>query len=113
MPLAPYLLAVALFAAPSGPDGGTRKASPRRRARPDAGQVVRPPTSDAGAQAAGEAACVDRWLADHRLDPYGSPEGTMYAGGTPLFDERTGETTDRLTFVYRRHPDAKAACHPR
>ena len=36
----------------------------------------------------------------------------MYMGGTPLFDERTGERTDRLVFVYRRHAEARAACQP-
>ena len=56
--------------------------------------------------------CVDAWLAARDLDKYGSPKGTMYMGGTPLFDERTGERTDRLTFVYAKHPEAKAACSP-
>ncbi|MBI3183911.1 MAG: hypothetical protein HYZ28_17375 [Myxococcales bacterium] len=67
----------------------------------DAGAVDRRPA---------EEACVDGWLAKRRLDPYGSPEGTAYMGGTPLFDERTQETTDRLEYVYRRHPEAKQAC---
>lgn len=57
-----------------------------------------------------EEACVDAWLAARGLDPYGSSEGTMYAGGSPLFDERTGETTDRLEYVYAKHPEARAAC---
>lgn len=59
-----------------------------------------------------EEACVDRWLSERRLDRFGHPEGTMYAGGTPLFDERTGEETDRLDYVYKKHPEAKAACAP-
>ena len=29
----------------------------------------------------------------------------MYAGGSPLFDETTGRTTDLLEYVARRHPD--------
>ena len=55
-------------------------------------------------------ACVDRWLEEHKLDRYGHPEGTMYAGGTPLFNEATGETRDRLEYVYERQPEAKKAC---
>lgn len=55
-------------------------------------------------------ACVDRWLAEHKLDRYGHPEGTMYAGGTPLFNEATGESRDRLDYVYERQPEAKKAC---
>ncbi|RKH10021.1 hypothetical protein D7V97_14925 [Corallococcus sp. CA053C] len=54
--------------------------------------------------------CVDSWLKSHHLDRYGSKAGTMYAGGTPLFDERTGETTDRMQFVFKQQPDAKKAC---
>jgi hypothetical protein len=55
-------------------------------------------------------ACVDRWLQEHKLDPYGNAEGTMYAGGTPLFNEATGETRDRLEYVFSRQPEAKKAC---
>jgi hypothetical protein len=57
-----------------------------------------------------EEACVDKWLTEHKLDSFGGPEGTMYAGGTPLFDERTGKTTDRLEHVYAQQPAAKQAC---
>lgn len=59
---------------------------------------------------AAEEACVDGWLKERGLDPYGSPEGTIYAGGTPLFDERTGQSTGRLEYVYRQHPLARQAC---
>jgi len=59
-----------------------------------------------------EEACVDRWLSERKLDRYGSPEGTMYAGGTPLFNESTGEQIDRLDHIYRKHPEARAACAP-
>lgn len=54
--------------------------------------------------------CVDGWLKAHNLDRFGSPKGTMYAGGSPLFDERTGESHDRLDFVLSRQPEAKKAC---
>ena len=68
--------------------------------------------ASAKAARAREEKCVDRWLAERKLDPYGSPEGTMYAGGTPLFNEATGRHIDRLDYVYRKHPEAKAACAP-
>ncbi|MDP3963860.1 MAG: hypothetical protein Q8Q39_05185 [bacterium] len=35
-----------------------------------------------------------RWLAAENLNEYGDPQGTFYAGGTPLFDEKTGEWVD-------------------
>ena len=62
-----------------------------------------------GGSAAREA-CVDRWLQEHKLDRYGHPEGTMYTGGSPLFNEATGETQDRLEHVFARQPDARTAC---
>lgn len=71
--------------------------------RPDSGVP-------AGGDQASEEACVDAWLAKNKLDAYGSAEGTMYAGGSPLFDERTGESKNRLEFVYARHPAAQKAC---
>ena len=54
--------------------------------------------------------CVDKWLKENKMDRYGHPEGTMYAGGTPLFDERTGESRDRLDYVYERQPEARKTC---
>jgi len=68
--------------------------------------------ASAKAARAREEKCVDRWLAERKLDPYGMPEGTMYAGGTPLFDEATGRQIDRLDYIYRKHPEAKTACAP-
>jgi hypothetical protein len=48
---------------------------------------------------------IDRALAQQGLNEYGDPQGTMYTGGTPLFDERTGESTDRYEYIMRVHPD--------
>lgn len=49
-------------------------------------------------------AYIDRYLAENDLNIYGDPEGTMYMGGSPLFDESTGQVMDRYQFVIRRHP---------
>jgi hypothetical protein len=75
------------------PDGGTRAMAPA-----------------GGASREAQEACVDKWLKANKLDKYGHDEGTMYAGGTPLFDERTGESRDRLDYVYERKPEARKAC---
>jgi len=85
------------------PKQGSARIEPRTVS--DAGS-----TADAGGANAAREACVDRWLASRKLDRYGSKQGTMYTGGTPLFDERTGETRDRLEYVFSRYPEAKAAC---
>ncbi|CAN5923975.1 hypothetical protein BH11MYX4_BH11MYX4_06230 [soil metagenome] len=60
-----------------------------------------------------EEACVDRWLSDRQLDAFGSPEGSVYAGGTPLFDESSGKALSRVEHVYEAHPEAKQACGAR
>jgi hypothetical protein len=66
------------------------------------------PLSDAERQA--QENCLDKWLTGKKMDRYGHPEGTMYAGGSPLFNERTGESRDRLQYVYERQPEARKAC---
>lgn len=69
-----------------------------------------PAASSAKPSREAEEACVDQWLATRGLDRYGGQAGTMYAGGTPLFDERTGERRDRLRYVYAQHPTARETC---
>ncbi len=54
--------------------------------------------------------CVEKWLNGHGLDPYGNPTGTMYAGGTPTFDETTGKSVDRWTLVAKNRPEALQSC---
>jgi hypothetical protein len=54
--------------------------------------------------------CLDKWLNGKKMDRYGHPEGTMYMGGSPLFNEATGESKDRLEYVFARQPEAKKAC---
>jgi hypothetical protein len=66
--------------------------------------------SGSGGNRQTQEACVDRWLKSNGLDKFGHPEGTMYAGGTPLFDERTGEQRDRLEYIFQRKPEARKAC---
>lgn len=57
-----------------------------------------------------QGSCLDRELAAKGLNSFGDPEGTMYAGGTPLFDERTGRTISREQYVAARRPDIARAC---
>jgi hypothetical protein len=88
----------------------TAKATPTPNATP-----TPPPPGSAGSVSASreaEEACVDKWLAARGLDPYGNASGTMYTGGTPLFDERRGERVDRLAYVYKGQPMAREACRP-
>ena len=56
---------------------------------------------------ASERARIDAWLRanDATLNEYGDPEGTMYTGASPLFDERTGRTITKYEYIVREHPD--------
>jgi hypothetical protein len=103
----------AAAAAATPTPGANATSSAQATSSPDA-PAARPPDSGGTVSASREAeeACVDKWLAARGLDPYGSPSGTMYAGGTPLFNERTGERVDRLAYVYKSHPLAREACRP-
>ena len=56
------------------------------------------------------AACVDAQLSAKGLNSYGDPPDTAYAGGTPLFDEKTGKSRDRLEYVLSRRPEIAAVC---
>src|SRR3982751_23774 len=73
---------------------GCRSSPPAPSAAPDAGGV----------------SCIDLWLAQRDLNQFGDPAGTMYTGGTPLFDERTGQTTNRIDSLLRKHPELQQAC---
>ena len=54
--------------------------------------------------------CLDRQLELRGLNQFGEPPETMYPGGTPLFDEKTGKRTDREAYVFAKHPDIAQAC---
>jgi hypothetical protein len=88
----------------------------QRTARADAtpAPVAPPPAAppDAGAAPAPSPAevCADRWLEGRQLNPFGDPQGTSYLGGTPLFDERTGQKKSRLEHLFGKHEALKAAC---
>jgi hypothetical protein len=50
---------------------------------------------------------VDRWIKEKGRNPYGDSKDTMYAGGTPLFDERTGRVRDKYEYILDRHPELR------
>jgi len=115
-PIVPLLLAGTLLACPKEKETVKPTSKPPSSA-PSPGSSPAAPAPSAAARPAAEdedeEACLDRWLKERKLDRFGSPEGSMYAGGTPLFDEVTGRQTSRRDYVYARHPDAKTACAPK
>ncbi|OJI06510.1 hypothetical protein BK004_03125 [bacterium CG10_46_32] len=50
---------------------------------------------------------IDDWLSANNLNDFGDKEGTFYTGGTPLFDERTGETIDRFQYLFDKFPELR------
>lgn len=50
-----------------------------------------------------EKARIDAWIVANNLNQYGDSADTMYLGGTPLFNERTGEVTDRYVYIVSKN----------
>ena len=50
---------------------------------------------------------IDKWTKRNKLNQYGDPKGTMYAGGNPLFDMKTGIMKDRYDYILERNPKLK------
>ncbi len=48
---------------------------------------------------------INAWITANELNQYGDPLDTVYAGGTPLFDETTGETTPLYEYLVFNYPD--------
>ncbi|HSV74087.1 MAG TPA: hypothetical protein VLH79_10045 [Chthonomonadales bacterium] len=51
---------------------------------------------------------IDDWLARSGLNKYGDRPGTVYAGGSPLMDERTGHVRDRYEYILEKHPELRS-----
>ncbi len=47
---------------------------------------------------------IDDRICQEGLNEFGDPRGTVYAGGTPLFNMMTGQTIDRYDYIRKRHP---------
>jgi hypothetical protein len=50
---------------------------------------------------------IDEWIKKGGRNEFGDPVGTVYAGGTPLFDERRPAQKDRYEYILEKHPDLK------
>jgi len=94
----------------STPHPGTAAPAASTPAARPVAQAAPPPAAQAIRVNAEQAACAEKWLAGHGLDDYGNPKGTMYAGGNPTFDEKTGATIDRWVLVARNRPEALQYC---
>lgn len=50
---------------------------------------------------------IDEWIRKTGRNQYGDPGDTVYAGGNPLFDERSPKMKDRYEYILSRHPELK------
>ena len=46
---------------------------------------------------------IEDWIGENNLNRYGDPADMMYVGGTPLFNEATGESVDRYDYILKNH----------
>ena len=50
---------------------------------------------------------IDDWIKKEGRNEYGDPRDTVYAGGNPLFDERSPKLKDRYDYILEKHPELK------
>jgi hypothetical protein len=50
---------------------------------------------------------IDAWIKQEDRNEYGDPKGTHYAGGNPLFDERSPGLKDLYVYILERNPKLK------
>ncbi|MCO4784074.1 MAG: hypothetical protein KC646_17225 [Candidatus Cloacimonetes bacterium] len=48
---------------------------------------------------------IDNYLSENNLNEFGDSKGTMYMGGSPLYNESTGQSTDRYEHVLKKFPN--------
>jgi hypothetical protein len=50
---------------------------------------------------------IDEWIRKNGRNQYGDPADTVYAGGNPLFDERSARQKDRYDYILEKNPHLK------
>ena len=48
---------------------------------------------------------IETWILENDLNQYGDSKNMFYTGGTPLFNEKTGERIDKYEYILRNYPD--------
>ncbi len=48
---------------------------------------------------------IDKWLEEKGLNRYGDSKGVIYKNGSPLFNEKTGESIERFKYILNRYPN--------
>jgi hypothetical protein len=48
---------------------------------------------------------IDKWLKENNYNRYGDTAGAIYPGGTPLYNEETGESINRYDHILKKFPN--------
>lgn len=48
---------------------------------------------------------IEAWIIENNLNQYGDAKDAVYMGGTPLFDEKTGQSIDKYEYILRNYPN--------
>lgn len=83
----------------------TLKAIRDQEARRVLPSVPAAPTQAPANDASANLAKADAWLTAQQLNQYGDPTDTVYPGGTPLFNEATGQSMDRYEYLKAKFPN--------
>lgn len=62
-------------------------------------------TTPAASLSPAQKASIDAWLEKKGLNKYGDAKNAVYTGGTPLFDEKTGQPVERYDYILNKFPD--------
>lgn len=62
------------------------------------------PVTSANLSAADKQA-IDAWLEKKGLNRYGDSPNAVYTGGTPLYNEKTGQPIERYDYILNKFPD--------
>ena len=53
----------------------------------------------------GELQNTHEWLQENGYNRYGDSRDAIYTGGTPLFNEKTGEKINRYDYILKKFPN--------
>jgi hypothetical protein len=62
-------------------------------------------TTPSASLSAAQKESIDAWLEKKGLNKYGDAKNAIYTGGTPLFDEKTGQALERYDYILNKFPD--------
>lgn len=69
------------------------------------GTSTAPASINSADLSAAQKQAIDDWLAKKGLNRYGDSLNAVYTGGTPLYNEKTGQPIERYQYILNKFPD--------